>query len=106
MFVLQFDCAFQVEGSVVHIMKALARHPGAAHTLTECDRFQFMFHMVVMGGTTPLLSPSKKRNVRSAPPVHLAQLYRHVLQVLSRSVHLLLINTQLYVLNSHKTYLY
>ena len=77
----QFQCAFQVEGSVVHIMKALARHPGAAQTLAECDRFQYMFHMVVMGGTTPLLSPSRSRSFKSAPPVHLAQLYRHVLQV-------------------------
>jgi hypothetical protein len=90
LFCFQFLCAFQVEGSVVHIMKALARHPGAAQTLAECDRFQYMFHMVVMGGTTPLLSPSKSRSFKSAPPVHLAQLYRHVLQVGSRSGHLLI----------------
>jgi len=104
MFVLELEFSFQVEGSVVHIMKALARHPGAAHTLAECDRFQYMFHMVVMGGTTPLLSPTTKREARSAPPVHLAQLYRHVLQVLSRFVHLLIISTHLCVLNGHKIY--
>lgn len=73
----------QVEGSVVHIMKALARHPGAAQTLAESDRLQLMFHMVVMGGTMPPPSKSQsfKRELESAPPLHLAQLYRHVLQV-------------------------
>ncbi|XP_073395858.1 protein SPIRRIG [Physcomitrium patens] len=71
-----------VEGGVVHIMKALARHPGAAQTLAECDRLQFMFHMVVMGGTTPLSAQFQKMDASSAPPVHLAQLYRHVLQIL------------------------
>lgn len=64
-------------------MKALARHPGAAQTLAECDRLQFMFHMVVMGGTTPLSAQFQKMDASSAPPVHLAQLYRHVLQVAS-----------------------
>jgi len=64
-------------------MKALARHPGAAQTLAESDRLQLMFHMVVMGGTMPPLSKSQsfKRESDSAPPLHLAQLYRHVLQV-------------------------
>ena len=61
-------------------MKALARHPGAAQTLAESDRLQLMFHMVVMGGTMPPLSKSQSFK-REAPPLHLAQLYRHVLQV-------------------------
>lgn len=72
-----------MEGSVVHIMKVLARHPGAAQTLAEAERLHLMFHMVVMGGTMPLVSNSQtsKREVVAAPPPHLAQLVRHVVQV-------------------------
>lgn len=68
-----------VFSSVVHLMKALARHPGAAQTLVESDRFQRMFHMVFMGYKTPLIPPSQNREIITT---HLAQLYRHVLQIL------------------------
>lgn len=70
-------------------MKALARHPGAAQTLVESDRFQRMFHMVFMGYKTPLIPPSQNREIITT---HLAQLYRHVLQV----------GHFLYIRNHHK----
>ncbi|BBN02508.1 WD repeat and FYVE domain-containing protein 3 [Marchantia polymorpha subsp. ruderalis] len=69
-----------VEGSVVHIMKALARHPGAAQHLAEDDMLHLVFEMVVMGSAS---SPIPKFNDNPNPPVHLAQLHRHSLQILA-----------------------
>ncbi|XP_024543043.1 protein SPIRRIG [Selaginella moellendorffii] len=56
----------QVEGEVVHILKALGSHLGAAQSLADDDSLQMLFAMVIQ-------RPSS---------VHLAQLHRHVLQIL------------------------
>lgn len=66
----------EVEGSIVHIMKVLASHPGAALSLIEDDSFQLLFQMVATDkefGTLPL---------------HIIQLHRHAMQILG----LLLVN--------------
>ncbi|CAK9278276.1 unnamed protein product [Sphagnum jensenii] len=69
---------------VVHIMKALAQHPVAAQSLAEDDSLQLMFHMIALGGTIPMLSHSDsfKKIAATTPPLHLAQLHRHVMQIL------------------------
>ncbi|KAL2642607.1 hypothetical protein R1flu_010194 [Riccia fluitans] len=69
-----------VEGSVVHIMKALARHSGAAQHLAEDDTLHLVFEMVVMGAAS---SAVPKSGDSPSPPVHLAQLHRHSLQILA-----------------------
>ncbi|KAH9563994.1 hypothetical protein CY35_04G001700 [Sphagnum magellanicum] len=73
-----------VEGGVVHIMKALAQHPVAAQSLAEDDSLQLMFHMIALGDTIPMLSHSDsfKKIAATTPPLHLAQLHRHVMQIL------------------------
>jgi len=66
----------EVEGSIVHIMKALASHPGAVLSLIEDDSFKLLFQMVATDkefGTLPL---------------HIIQLHRHAMQILG----LLLVN--------------
>lgn len=62
-------------------MKALARHPGAAQHLAEDDMLHLVFEMVVMGSAS---SPIPKFNDNPNPPVHLAQLHRHSLQVIKQ----------------------
>ncbi|KAL3696042.1 hypothetical protein R1sor_010118 [Riccia sorocarpa] len=69
-----------VEGSVVHIMKALARHPGSAQHLAEDDTLHLVFEMVVMGSASSAIT---KSGGSTSPPVHLAQLHRHSLQILA-----------------------
>lgn len=68
--------SLQVEASVVHVLKALARHQGAAYSLLGDDSLQLLFHMIVMGSTQQMKSEGG-----SANSVHLAQLRRHVMQV-------------------------
>ncbi|CAK7346518.1 unnamed protein product [Dovyalis caffra] len=73
----------EVEGSVVHIMKALASHPAAAQSLIEDDSLQLLFHMVANGSLT-IFSQYKEGLV----PLHSIQLHRHAMQILG----LLLVN--------------
>ncbi|WCJ21601.1 Beige/BEACH domain WD domain G-beta repeat protein [Euphorbia peplus] len=73
----------EVEGSIVHIMKALASHPSAAQSLVEDDSLQLLFQMVATGSLT-VFSQYKEGLV----PLHCIQLHRHAMQILG----LLLVN--------------
>ncbi|KAM1169270.1 hypothetical protein ACFX19_031614 [Malus domestica] len=73
----------EVEGSVVHIMKALANHPLAAQSLIEDDSLQLLFQMVANGSLT-VFSRYKEGLVL----LHSIQLHRHAMQILG----LLLVN--------------
>ncbi|CAK9143767.1 unnamed protein product [Ilex paraguariensis] len=75
--------AMQVEGSVVHIMKALANHPSAAQSLIEDNSLQLLFQMVA-NGSSIVFSQYKEDLV----PLHTIQLHRHAMQILG----LLLVN--------------
>lgn len=66
----------QIEGSVVHIMKALASHPSAAQSLIEDDSLQLLFQMVANGSLT-VFSQYKDGLI----PLHTIQLHRHAMQV-------------------------
>jgi len=66
----------EVEGSIVHIMKALASYPGAALSLIEDDSLQLLFQMVATDKEFSTL------------PLHIIQLHRHAMQILG----LLLVN--------------
>ncbi|XP_062214623.1 protein SPIRRIG-like isoform X2 [Phragmites australis] len=67
----------EIEGSVVHIMKALASHPSAAPSLIEDDALQVLFNMVANGSLT-VFSQFREGLV----PLHTIQLHRHAMQVL------------------------
>ncbi|XP_010556770.1 PREDICTED: protein SPIRRIG isoform X2 [Tarenaya hassleriana] len=73
----------EVEGSIVHIMKALASHPSAAQNLIEDDSLQLLFNMVA-NGSLKVFSQYKEGLV----PLHSIQLHRHAMQILG----LLLVN--------------
>ncbi|XP_058086926.1 protein SPIRRIG [Magnolia sinica] len=73
----------EIEGSVVHIMKALSSHPSAAQSLIEDDSLQLLFQMVATGSLT-VFSRFKEGPV----PLHTIQLHRHAMQILG----LLLVN--------------
>ncbi|XP_065861076.1 protein SPIRRIG-like [Euphorbia lathyris] len=73
----------EVEGSIVHIMKALASHPSAAQSLVEDDSLQLLFQMVATGSLT-VFSQYKE----GLAPLHCIQLHRHAMQILG----LLLVN--------------
>ncbi|XP_010275219.1 PREDICTED: protein SPIRRIG-like isoform X2 [Nelumbo nucifera] len=73
----------EIEGSVVHIMKALGNHPSAAQSLIEDDSLQLLFQMVTNGSLT-VFSRFKEGLV----PLHTIQLHRHAMQILG----LLLVN--------------
>ena len=66
----------QVEGSIVHIMKALASHPSAAQSLIEDDSLMLLFQMVANGSLT-VFSWYKEGLVS----LHIIQLHRHAMQV-------------------------
>lgn len=66
----------QVEGSVVHIMKALASHPSAAQSLIEDDSLQLLFQMVAKGSLIVF-----SRYKEGLVPLHSIQLHRHAMQV-------------------------
>ncbi|RRT81723.1 hypothetical protein B296_00005173 [Ensete ventricosum] len=66
----------QVEGSIVHIMKALASQPSAAQSLIEDDSLQLLFHMVA-NGSSNVFSQFRDGLV----PLHTIQLHRHAMQV-------------------------
>ncbi|KAL0419849.1 UNVERIFIED_CONTAM: protein SPIRRIG [Sesamum radiatum] len=67
----------EVEGSVVHIMKALASHPSAAQSLIEDNSLQLLFQMVA-NGSLMVFSQYKEGLV----PLHAIQLHRHAMQIL------------------------
>ncbi|CAH1417724.1 unnamed protein product [Lactuca virosa] len=71
------DRRLEVEGSVVHIMKALASHPAAAQSLIEDKSLQLLFEMVA-NGSLILFSRYKEGLV----PLHSIQLHRHAMQIL------------------------
>lgn len=73
----------EVEGSVVHIMKALASHPSAAQSLIEDDSLQLLFQMVAKGSLIVF-----SRYKEGLIPLHSIQLHRHAMQILG----LLLVN--------------
>ncbi|KAF2314829.1 hypothetical protein GH714_036824 [Hevea brasiliensis] len=73
----------EVEGSIVHVMKALASHPSAAESLVEDDSLQLLFQMVATSSLT-IFSGYKEGIV----PLHNIQLHRHAMQILG----LLLVN--------------
>ncbi|OMP04932.1 hypothetical protein COLO4_09186 [Corchorus olitorius] len=73
----------EVEGSVVHIMKALASHPSAAQSLIEDDSLMLLFQMVA-NGSLNVFSRFKEGLVS----LHIIQLHRHAMQILG----LLLVN--------------
>jgi hypothetical protein len=77
------DRRLEVEGSVVHVMKALASHPSAAQCLIEDDSLQLLFQMVANGSLT-VFSLYKEGRVS----LHTIQLHRHAMQILG----LLLVN--------------
>lgn len=66
----------QVEGSVVHVMKALAAHPSAAQSLIEDNSLMLLFQMVA-NGSLVAFSHYKEGLV----PLHTIQLHRHAMQV-------------------------
>lgn len=66
----------QVEGSVVHIMKALAANPSAAQSLIEDNSLMLLFQMVA-NGSLVAFSQYKEGLV----PLHTIQLHRHAMQV-------------------------
>ncbi|XP_023734944.1 protein SPIRRIG [Lactuca sativa] len=71
------DKRFEVEGSILHIMKALASHSAAAQGLIEDDSLKQLFE-VVANGCLVLFSRYKEGLV----PLHTIQLHRHAMQVL------------------------
>lgn len=73
----------EVEGSIVHIMKALSSHPSSAQSLIEDDSLQILFQMVANGSLT-VFSRFKEGLI----PLHIIQLHRHAMQILG----LLLVN--------------
>lgn len=82
-----------VEGSIVHIMKALAQHPSAAHSLVEDHSLQLLVCMVAVDmagkgeaemGKEDVGSPM--RGERITPQLHKAQLRRHAMQVGGKSL--------------------
>ncbi|KAL0418703.1 UNVERIFIED_CONTAM: protein SPIRRIG [Sesamum radiatum] len=74
---------YLVEGSVIHIMKALAGHPSAAQSLVDDNSLQLLFQMVA-NGSSVVFSQYKEGLV----PLHTIQLHRHAMQILR----LLLVN--------------
>uniref|UniRef100_A0A7N0T3J8 Uncharacterized protein n=1 Tax=Kalanchoe fedtschenkoi TaxID=63787 RepID=A0A7N0T3J8_KALFE len=67
----------EIEGSVVHIMKALASHPSAAQSLAEDSSLQLLFQMVA-NGSSNVFSQNKDGLVA----LHTIQLHRHAMQIL------------------------
>lgn len=68
----------EVEGSIVHIMKALASHSSAAQSLIEDDSLELLFHMVAAGSVTVF-----SRFREGLVPLHTIQLHRHAMQILN-----------------------
>lgn len=75
-FSYKFLHFLQIEGSIVHVMKALASHPSAAQSLIEDDSLHLLFQMVANGSLT-VFSQYKDGLVT----LHSIQLHRHAMQV-------------------------
>ncbi|KAJ8632836.1 hypothetical protein MRB53_026172 [Persea americana] len=73
----------EVEGSIVHIMKALSSHPSAAQSLIEDDSLLILFQIVATGSLTVF-----SRFKAGLVPLHTIQLHRHAMQIIG----LLLVN--------------
>ncbi|XP_068635132.1 protein SPIRRIG-like [Aristolochia californica] len=73
----------EVEGSLVHIMKALSSHSSAPQSLIEDDSLQVLFQMVVDGSL--IVFPRFREGLVA---LHAIQLHRHAMQILG----LLLVN--------------
>ncbi|KAJ4817326.1 hypothetical protein LUZ62_029892 [Rhynchospora pubera] len=67
----------EIEGSVVHIMKALASHSLAAQCMAEDGTLELLFH-IVCNGSLNVFSQLRQGLV----PIHTVQLYRHAMQIL------------------------
>ena len=65
-----------MEGSVVHIMKALASNPSAAQSLIEDDSLEALFNMVANGAVTVFTQYRE-----GLVTLHSIQLHRHAMQV-------------------------
>ncbi|KAK8532504.1 hypothetical protein V6N12_053944 [Hibiscus sabdariffa] len=76
-------CRVEVEGSIVHIMKALASHPSAAQSLIEDDSLMLLFQIVANGS---LIAFSRYKEGLVSP--YNIQLHKHAMQILG----LLLVN--------------
>lgn len=72
-----------MEAGVVHVLKAMARHAGAAQSLLEDDALQLLFHMVATGVPAQKKGISDALDLQISTPLHLAQLRRHAMQVRS-----------------------
>ncbi|PIN24790.1 hypothetical protein CDL12_02480 [Handroanthus impetiginosus] len=70
-------CRLEVEGCVVHIMKALASHPSAAQSLVDDNSLQLLFQMVAKGSLV-VFAQHKEGRVS----LHAIQLHRHAMQIL------------------------
>ncbi|KAI3886193.1 hypothetical protein MKX03_010713 [Papaver bracteatum] len=77
------DQRLEVEGSILHTIKALASHRSAAQSLIDDDSLQLLFRMAASG--SQIVSSQFKMDLR---PLHTMQLHRHATQILG----LLLIN--------------
>ncbi|KAL4200146.1 hypothetical protein AMTRI_Chr03g148230 [Amborella trichopoda] len=73
----------EVEGSIVHIMKALSSHPSAAQSLIGDDSLEVLFQMIANGALTVF-----SQFTLGVIPLHTIQLHRHAMQILG----LLLVN--------------
>lgn len=77
----------KVEGSILHIMKALATHPAAAQSLIDDNSLELLFQMVA-NGSFVLYS----RYEEGLVPLHAIQLHRHAMQVITLScMHMLIL---------------
>ncbi|KAM7496024.1 hypothetical protein LguiA_020438 [Lonicera macranthoides] len=67
----------EIEGRMLHIMKALASHTSAAQSLVEDNSLQILFQMVA-NGSLIVFTQYKEGLV----PLHTIQLHRHAMQIL------------------------
>ncbi|KAJ0874681.1 hypothetical protein HanPSC8_Chr11g0467111 [Helianthus annuus] len=70
------DRRHEVEGNVMHIMKALPSHRAPAQSLIEANSLQLLFEMVANGS---LILSSRYKEGRV--PLHNIQLHRHAMTV-------------------------
>ncbi|XP_076929295.1 protein SPIRRIG-like isoform X2 [Bidens hawaiensis] len=82
-YICNCDLPLKVEGSILHIMKALATHPAAAQSLIDDNSLELLFQMVANGSFVVY-----SRYEEGLVPLHAIQLHRHAMQILG----LLLVN--------------
>lgn len=61
-----------MEASVIHILKAMAQHAGAAQSLLEDDSLKLLFHTVAMGAFIREEGISEPADFQGSFPTHLA----------------------------------